>query len=129
MILLAAAAALCFSNGTQQIELPLRSFTLQWRHSIEKTLWQEDYEVAGRWLHLSQARIRGNGAGMEPPPDAALIGGVWHYRLADPWRHELWLARSPYVPDYELCSAGVCRPLEHWLPRGDAATRVWACAH
>ena len=107
---------------------PPRHFTLRWQHSIEKIEWDEDYEVVGAWLHLSQARIRGSGAGMEPPPDARLVDGVWHYRLADPWRRELVLARSTFVPDYELCFAGRCRRMSHWLPVSAGTTTLRACA-
>jgi hypothetical protein len=123
-----AAAALCMAAGAMQINLPVRSFTLRWQHSIEKVAWAEDYEVAGAWLHLSQARIRGSGAGMEPPPGATLIDGVWHYRLDNPWRREIVLARSEYVPDYELCIQGKCRPLTYWLPIAAGATTLTPCA-
>lgn len=109
-------AALCLVAGSLQVQLPSRQFTLRWQHSIEKIEWAEDYEVAGRWLHLSQARIRGSGAGMEPPDGASLVDGVWRYRLADPWRREIVLARSEFVPDYELCFDGVCRRMTHWAP-------------
>jgi len=126
---MAALAALCLAAGALQVSLPVSSFTLRWQHSIEKTEWAEDYEVAGTWLHLSQARIRGSGAGMEPPPGSVLVNGVWHYRLADPWRRELLLARSEFVPDYELCLGELgCRRMSHWLPVAAGTTRVSACA-
>lgn len=124
----AAVAALCLSAGALQVQLAATSFTLRWQHSIEKVEWAEDYEVAGAWLHLSQARIQGSGAGMEPPEGARLVDGQWRYRLADPWRRELVLARSGFVPDYELCIAGTCRRLTHWLPIDAGATTVRACA-
>jgi len=120
-------AALCLVAGALQVQLPASHFTLRWQHSIEKVEWAEDYEVAGAWLHLSQARIRGSGAGMEPPDGATLFGGAWHYRLADPWRREIVLARSEFVPDYELCFQGVCRRLTHWVPISAGATTVRSC--
>ena len=123
----AFAAALCLAAGALQLRLPVEQFTLRWQHSIEKVAWEEDYELAGGWLHLSQARIRGSGAGMEPPDGARLIDGVWHYRLADPWRREIVLARSEFVPDYELCIAGRCRRLNHWLPVRTGPTTLHAC--
>jgi hypothetical protein len=123
-----AAAALCLVAGTLQVALPVTSFTLRWRHSIEKVRWAEDYEVVGGWLHLSQARIRGSGAGMEPPEGATLIEGAWHYRLADPWRREVVLARSPFAPDYELCVRCRCEPLERWVPVSAGPTTLRACA-
>jgi hypothetical protein len=120
-------AALCLAAGTLHISLPVSSFTLRWQHSIEKIAWEEDYEVSGNWLHLSQARIRGSGAGMEPPPDAKLFNGTWHYRLADPWRKEVVLARSEFVPDYELCINGRCDRLTRWLPISAGPTTLTAC--
>lgn len=122
-----ALAALCLAAGALQASVPVDHFTLRWRHSIEKIEWDEDYEIAGNWLHLSQARIRGSGAGMEPPPGAALIDGVWHYRLADPWRREVVLARSEFVPDYELCLDGRCRRLTDWLPISAGPATLTAC--
>ena len=103
-------------------------FTLRWQHSIEKTAWEEDYVVAGDWLLLSGARIHGSGAGMEPPPDAFLQGGVWHYRVPDPWRRSLVLARSEFVRDYELCLDGAgCQPLERWIAVSAGTTTLRAC--
>lgn len=120
-------AALCLVAGSVQVQLPVRQFTLRWQHSIEKILWAEDYEVVGPWLHLSQARVRGSGAGMDPPDGATLVDGVWNYRLADPWRREIVLARSEFVPDYELCIAGACRRMTHWVPIAAGATTLRSC--
>jgi hypothetical protein len=121
-------AALCLAAGTMYVSLPVSSFTLRWTHSIEKIEWDEDYEIAGKLLHLSQARIRGSGAGMDPPPNAQLLNGVWHYRLADPWRREIVLARSTYVPDYEVCFEGLCHRMTEWLPISAGPTTLTACA-
>ena len=114
--------------GALTVSLPAKQFTLRWQHSIEKIAWEEDYAVAGPWLALTGARIRGSGAGMDPPEKAWLEHGVWHYRLADPWRKEIVLARSPYVRDYDLCFAGRCRPLSHWIPVAAGTTTLHACA-
>ncbi|MEP7299172.1 MAG: DUF1850 domain-containing protein [Burkholderiales bacterium] len=121
-------AALCLATATLNASIPVTHFTLRWRHSIEKVEWDEDYDVVGSWLHLSQARIRGSGAGMEPPEGARLVHGVWHYRLADPWRREVVLARSNFVPDYELCIDGRCRRLTHWLPVAAGPATLTSCA-
>ena len=136
-------AALCLSAGpvppataATVATLATPHFTLRWQHSIEKTAWEEDYVVAGDWLLLSGARIHGSGAGMEPPPGAFLQGGVWHYRLADPWRRTLVLARSEFVRDYELCldaasaasaAAVACQPMSHWIPVSAGTTTLRAC--
>jgi hypothetical protein len=112
------ALALCIATGTQLVALPAHSFTLQWQHTVEKVLWEEDYLVAGDWLYLSGARVRGSGAGMEPPAGSALVGGAWHYRPALRWHRKLELARSTVGDDYRLCIEGRCRPLENWVARG-----------
>lgn len=121
-------AAVCLVAGSLQVQLPVSQFTLRWQHSIEKIEWAEDYEVVGPWLRLSQARIRGSGAGMEPPEGSTLVDGVWRYRLADPWRREIVLARSEFVPDYELCVDGRCRRMTHWVPISAGATTLRSCA-
>ena len=121
-----AAASAPAAATTATVVTP--HFTLRWQHSIEKTAWEEDYVVAGDWLLLSGARIHGSGAGMEPPPDAFLYGGVWHYRVPDPWRRSLVLARSEFVRDYELCLDGAgCQPLERWIAVSAGTTTLRAC--
>lgn len=120
-------AELCLAAASWHARIPADHFQLRWRHSIEKVVWTEDYEVAGTWLLLSQARIHGSGAGMEPPPDATLIDGTWRYRPTDPWRSEIVLARSEFVPDYRLCTDGQCQPLTHWIPIAAGPTRIAPC--
>lgn len=125
------SAALCLSAGSAPLAsvatMATTQFTLRWQHSIEKIAWEEDYVVAGDWLLLSGARIRGSGAGMEPPPDAVLQGGVWHYRVANPWRRSLVLARSEFVRDYELCMHAICQTLSQWIPVAAGTTTLQAC--
>jgi hypothetical protein len=112
------AAALCIAAGAHLVTLPVNAFTLRWRHTIEKVLWEEDYLVAGDWLLLTRARVRGSGAGMEPPPDAVRDGDAWSYRPADRWRREVRLAHSEIGEDYTLCVEGTCRPLRTFVPVG-----------
>ena len=85
-----AAAAICLMLGAKTVALPTDHLTLAWHHSVEKSGWEEDYLLRGGRLVLKEARIEGTGAGMEPPPDAVLRGGWWHYvpRLGpNPRRH------------------------------------------
>lgn len=109
-------AAICLVAGSLHVTLPATHFTLVWRHSIEKIDWEEDYQVAGDRLHLSEARVRGDGAGMEPPPDAVLYRGWWQYHPAQRWHRALHLARSHFTQDYRLCLDGQCLPMAHWVP-------------
>lgn len=120
------AAALCIAVGARIVAVPAHSFTLEWRHTIEKVRWEEDYLIAGEWLLLTRARIRGSGAGMDPPPDAVRDGTAWSYRPADRWRKSVVLARSEIGDDYRLCIKGECRPFDEFMPaRG--VTTLAAC--
>ena len=96
--------------GIVRATIPDAEFTLAWVHSVEKTRWEERYRVAGVELMLTEARVEGNGAGMEPPPGAILRDGWWTWQprtsLAD-----LRLTRSPYTRDYTLCWKDHCSEL------------------
>ena len=90
--------------------------TLRWTHSIEKTVWEEDYQLKGNALLLSEARIHATGAGMEPPDNAEFRNGTWHYRPKLPLLPRIALRHSPHVPPYILCNDSGCRPAPVWLP-------------
>ena len=107
---------LCLAAGAITASLAVQGFTLAWMHSIEKIRWEEDWKVEGRQLRVVGARIRGTGAGMEPPPGAVLRDGVLHYAPAVAPLEQLALAHSPYTQGYELCLETGCRPLTDYLP-------------
>lgn len=90
--------------------------TLSWTHSVEKILWEEDWRREGERMRLVEARVRGTGAGMEPPTGAVLKEGVWHYMPALPPQPHVLLRHSPYVPPHVVCSDADCRPVTAWLP-------------
>jgi hypothetical protein len=108
--------SVCLAAGLLAAVLPLSTFTVAWNHSIEKIRWEEDYRVAAGRLVLDEARIRGSGAGMEPPPDARFEHGVWHYRPPLQPLERLRLTHSRYTAGYEICGAGRCQPLTSLLP-------------
>ena len=108
--------ALCLTAGVVSAVLAINSFTLAWMHSIERVRWEEDWRVDAGQLQLVAARIKGSGAGMEPPDDAVLQGGAWHYRPRVAAMDRLTLAHSPYTAGYELCTGGSCRLLADYLP-------------
>lgn len=108
--------SLCLLAGAASATLAVEAFTLAWTHSIEKVRWEEDWRVTGSTLTITEARIRGSGAGMEPPPDAMLRSGVWHYRPTLPPQTSLHLTHSPYVAGYEICTEGLCAKLADSLP-------------
>ena len=116
--------------GVVWASLPLQQFTLAWQHSVEKIRWEEDYRVTSAGLVLGEARVRGNGAGMEIPADAVARDGAWHYRRQLPPLQPLHAGRTPEAGDYEICSANGCKALAYWLGPPNAAqpaVDLWAC--
>ncbi|BAO31016.1 DUF1850 domain-containing protein [Sulfuritalea hydrogenivorans] len=107
---------LCLAAGAVSAVLAIEGFTLSWMHSIEKIRWEEDWRIEGKTLVLKEARIRGSGAGMEPPEGAVLKNGVWHYRPQLPPQTVLRLSHSPHAGGYTLCTETLCRPLADHLP-------------
>jgi hypothetical protein len=97
--------------GVLRGTLPADAFTVTWQHSVEKTRWEEDYRVEGDRLVLTQARVQGSGAGMEPAPGARLVNGSWQWRPDLPPVPELVLASSSYTADYTICWARRCETL------------------
>lgn len=120
--------ALCLVAGEVVARLAVASFTLAWTHSVERVRWEEDWRIADGLLVPVAARIKGSGAGMEPPEDAVLRDGYWIYRprLA-PLAH-LDLARSDSVADWQLCLDGACRSLGSYLPGPASTVTLRGCA-
>ena len=108
---------LCVAAGGLVTTLALQGFTLAWTHSIEKIRWEEDWRVDGDRLALVEARVRGSGAGMEPPAGSTFRDGVWHYDPHVAPLSVLRLTQSDFAPGYELCADGDCRPLSGAAPR------------
>ena len=103
------SACLIVAGKAMMLAVPL--FSLGWTHSVEKVEWQERWRIESGTLVLEEARIRGSGAGMEPPPEARRVDGwyVWQ-----PVRREtrLTLAASGATgAGWQLCSAGTCHVL------------------
>lgn len=124
--------AICLATSVGAVALVANSFTLAWTHSIERQRWEEDWSVragaSGAELVLEHVRVRGHGAGMEPPPGAQLHDGVWewHPRQA---HAALRLTRSGYTADYDWCTAdGACRTLASILPSDGGVTEVRPCS-
>lgn len=86
-------------------------FSLSWTHSVERVDWQESWNVQDDRLVLTEARVRGSGAGMEPGENAVRRDGwwVWSPDLAVP---ELRLAASgATVGGWTLCTDTGCREI------------------
>jgi hypothetical protein len=93
------------------------AFTLAWTHSVEKIAWEEEWRVEPAGLHLVMARVRGSGAGMEPPPESRRVGDAWEWQPHVPVLPKVVLRRSGATEDWRLCPDGAaCRPLSDLVP-------------
>ncbi|WP_109467999.1 DUF1850 domain-containing protein [Albibacillus kandeliae] len=97
--LMAGATMLALASGS--------SFTLEWTHSVERQSWRESWEVtADHRLHLTEAAVKGSGAGMEPGPGGHFEDGWWVWAPDLPSVPELVLAASGETPSaWRLCAA------------------------
>ena len=117
--------SLCLASAGVVKALAVTSFTLAWTHSIEKVEWQEDWRVTASGLELIEARVKGSGAGMEPPPEARLAQGWFRWKPARPAMPEVMLGNSGAAGEWRLCANGKCRTLSEIFNRplgADAAT-------
>ena len=126
------APAICLGSAasTARATVTTRRFTLAWTHSIEKILWEEDYQVENGQLRLVVARVRGSGAGMEPPEGSVLRNGAYEYQPAQSMFPSLRLTRSTFTRDYELCWDGQCRDFGALLgkPAQGEVVELYPCA-
>ncbi|HQR09688.1 MAG TPA: DUF1850 domain-containing protein [Casimicrobiaceae bacterium] len=96
--------------GVVRAALPGPEFTLSWDHSVEKVRWEERYRATNGQLVLVEARVKGSGAGMEPPPGSTLRDGSWVWQPRST-HAELRLTRSTFTRDYVLCAVDHCATL------------------
>ncbi len=87
----------CLMAGAMLIALAEGgSFTLEWTHSVEREDWRETWEVTeDHRLHLTQAAVKGSGAGMEPGEGGHFEDGWW-----------VWAPDLPPVPALSLAASG-----------------------
>lgn len=103
---------LCLAGAGLTIHLAAASFTLAWTHTIEKVPWEEDWRVEAGALVLVQSRVKGSGAGMEPPAQARFVDGWYAWAPDNPRRDRIQLRRASGVVDWTLCAPGLpCAPL------------------
>lgn len=121
--------SLCLASAGVVKTLSVAAFTLVWTHSIEKTVWQEDWRVTPQGLELVQARVKGSGAGMEPAPDARLVDGWFQWQPKRAPMPEVVLANSGAAGEWRLCSEGRCDTLSGIFghPIGINVTTMRAC--
>ena len=111
--------------GALVLALSGPGFTLHWTHSVEKTEWIEEWEVHPQTLRLSQARIRGSGAGMEPGEGAVQHDGWWVWSPGTEMP-DLYLAASGSTgAGWRLCDGATCHEVGAVAGR---AIRIAPCA-
>jgi len=105
-------SALCILLGGKTMVMAASVFSLSWMHSIEKTEWQEQWQITSSGLLLTEARVKGSGAGMEPQEGSRLIDGWWVYQPPLPAQKTLVLASSGATESgWKLCASGHCMEL------------------
>ena len=121
--------SLCLALAGVVKTLSIAAFTLAWTHSIEKVDWQEDWRVSAHGLELVQARVKGSGAGMEPPSDARLVEGWFQWRPKRAPMPQLLLGNSGAAGEWRLCGDGACRTLSEIFGRaiGADVTTIRVC--
>ena len=103
---------LCILAGAKTATLGVTAFTLAWTHSVEKTEWREDWRIAPAGLELIEARVKGSGAGIDPPEGAVLQDGWWVYAPKVAPVPRLALAASgATVSGWSLCAGDACLTL------------------
>jgi hypothetical protein len=117
----------CILAGALHFAFATSAFTLAWTHSIEKVRWEEDYRVEGNVLILESARIKGSAAGMEPPDDAVLRDGAFHYQPKLNRFPRLVLANSSFGGSYDFCVDGRCQPLPFSTRDKNEPTHITPC--
>ncbi|TPN41734.1 DUF1850 domain-containing protein [Mesorhizobium sp. B1-1-6] len=104
--------SLCILAAGKTVTLAAAAFTLSWTHSVERTRWEEHWKVMPSGLQVTEARIKGSGAGMEPPEGAVLRDGWWAYAPKAGPQRSLMLAASGATGDgWTLCTDQGCREL------------------
>jgi hypothetical protein len=101
--------SICLLAGGKVTVFAAAAFTLAWTHSVEKTRWEEHWQVTPAGLQVVEARVRGSGAGMDPPEGSVFKDGWWLYRPTVGPQDKLVLAASGATGEgWTFCAEGRC---------------------
>jgi len=103
--------SLCLVGAGKTVQIAVAAFTLAWTHTVERTRWEEDWQVLPEGLMLVEARVEATGAGMEPPPEARFDGRWWHWRPSGMVLPQLVLRRAPGAGDWRFCTHEGCQEI------------------
>jgi len=111
-------ALLCVAAGSFSVAIYAPRFTLSWEHAVERVEWRETWRVHTKTMRLIEARIKGSGAGMEPPKDAVLKDGWFVYVPKAGPQTRMAMPDSASAKPVRLCLPDdKCRPIRAFLPR------------
>lgn len=101
--------SICILAAGKTTLLAGAAFTLSWTHSVEKTQWREEWKATPAGLEIIAARIKGSGAGMDPPDGAILKDGWWTYApKVAPQRQLLLAASGATGAGWTICARNDC---------------------
>lgn len=99
----------CLMIAASAMHLAGAEFELRWQHSVEKTVWRESWAIEEGRLVLTEAAVKGSGAGMEPGDGATLRDGWWVWTPAPMKLEKIVLAASGATEGgWQLCSQDAC---------------------
>lgn len=117
----------CLLAAGVTVHLHTAALTLAWTHSVEKIRWEEDYRATPAGLIVTEDRLQGTGAGMEPSDNATFDGTWWRYRPAVGAQTQVTLRRSGMtVSDWDVCIEGRCKPMRDYVGNADPVVMM-AC--
>lgn len=115
---------LCIAASGKIIALAATAFSLSWTHSVERTLWQEQWVVTDGRLQVVEGTVQGSGAGIYLPENARRTEQGWTYTPALAPLASLSLAASGTTPsNWTLCTASQCLELG---PDAEGSITLWA---
>ena len=96
--------SLCILAGGKVTVIAATAFSLSWIHSVEKIEWQEDWAIVDAEFVLTEARVKGSGAGMDPgaPPAPGCAHLLVNALPVDPLLG-LAAGRTPAQVSLQLC--------------------------
>ena len=111
-------ALICVAAGQFAVAMYAPRFTLSWEHAVETVEWRETWKVRTKTMLPVEARIKGSGAGMEPPRHAVPKDGWMVYAPKAEPQSQLVLSDNGFAKPVRLClPKESCRPLRAFLPR------------
>lgn len=103
------SVGICLLAAGKSVTLAAATFTLSWVHSVEKVEWRESWALTPAGFTLTEAAVKGSGAGMDPGEGARLEGDWWVWQPTLPPQSKLLLAASgATVSAWTVCSGGQC---------------------